>query len=248
MYVRRSTPTDTEAVHALTGAALARILTQVRATDDWLPAPIPSSRSTPTGGSSATWPARGATPAPTPRWHSSPPAVHPDHQGHGIGTALLHTVLGAADALGEPMAAITGIPTGYYARFGFRPSQEHAITLPSPTGNRTSRSGRSAPTPPPCTAGLPIPSHSPGHSKPTARGPGPLTHAGSRPRSMRSNPRSRSNPSSNSASGRPARRRSRRRRPARRGGLGAAGRGPMARSLRPDPSPPRRAKSPARTG
>lgn len=44
----------------------------------------------------------------------------------------MHTVLGAADALGEPMAAITGIPTHYYARFGFRPSQEHAITAPVP--------------------------------------------------------------------------------------------------------------------
>lgn len=58
-----------------------------------------------------------------------PLAVEPEHQRTGVGTALMHAVLGAADALDEPLVALVGDP-GYYGRFGFRPAGEHAI-LPS---------------------------------------------------------------------------------------------------------------------
>lgn len=49
-----------------------------------------------------------------------PLSVHPDHQGRGVGSALVHTVLGAADALGEPLVVLVGDPR-YYVRFGFVP-------------------------------------------------------------------------------------------------------------------------------
>ncbi|GAB3954638.1 GNAT family N-acetyltransferase [Streptomyces sparsus] len=60
-----------------------------------------------------------------------PLSVHPEHQGRGVGKALVHTVLGAADALGEPLVALLGSP-GYYGRFGFRPSTEYGVTPPDP--------------------------------------------------------------------------------------------------------------------
>lgn len=58
-----------------------------------------------------------------------PLAVQPDRQGRGVGSALMHAVLGAADALDEPLVALLGEPE-YYARYGFRPSSEYGITAP----------------------------------------------------------------------------------------------------------------------
>ena len=60
-----------------------------------------------------------------------PLSVRPDRQRRGIGTALVHAVLGAADALGEPLVALLGDP-GYYGRFGFRPSADYRVTPPDP--------------------------------------------------------------------------------------------------------------------
>jgi putative acetyltransferase len=50
-------------------------------------------------------------------------------QRRGVGTALMHTVLGAADALDEPVVVLLG-HTAYYPRFGFRPATELGITPP----------------------------------------------------------------------------------------------------------------------
>ena len=43
----------------------------------------------------------------------------------------MHAVLGAADALGEPLVALLGNPA-YYSRFGFRLSSEYQIMPPTP--------------------------------------------------------------------------------------------------------------------
>ena len=56
-----------------------------------------------------------------------PLSVHPDHQRRGVGQALMHAVLGAADALDEPLVLLLGDPR-YYSRFGFRPADEYGIT------------------------------------------------------------------------------------------------------------------------
>jgi putative acetyltransferase len=58
-----------------------------------------------------------------------PLSVHPDHQRRGVGSALVHAVLGAADALDEPLVVLLGDPA-YYGRFGFRPAHELGITPP----------------------------------------------------------------------------------------------------------------------
>ena len=39
-----------------------------------------------------------------------PLAVRPDRQRAGVGSALMHAVLGAGDALGEPLVALLGDP------------------------------------------------------------------------------------------------------------------------------------------
>jgi putative acetyltransferase len=58
-----------------------------------------------------------------------PLAVAPDRQRQGTGSALMHAVLGAADALDEPLIALVGHPE-YYPRFGFRPAAELRIDPP----------------------------------------------------------------------------------------------------------------------
>ncbi|GAA1779816.1 N-acetyltransferase [Streptomonospora arabica] len=60
-----------------------------------------------------------------------PIGVAPGCQGRGIGSALMHAVLGAADARSEPLVALLGEP-GYYRRFGFRPAAELGVVAPDP--------------------------------------------------------------------------------------------------------------------
>lgn len=54
----------------------------------------------------------------TPVVGLGPLSVVPTLQGHGIGSALMHSVLGAAGALGEPLVGLLGDPD-FYRRFGF---------------------------------------------------------------------------------------------------------------------------------
>lgn len=60
-----------------------------------------------------------------------PIGVLPGHQRRYVGHALMHAVLGAADALGEPLVVLLG-HTDYYPLFGFRPAAEYGITPPVP--------------------------------------------------------------------------------------------------------------------
>lgn len=55
-----------------------------------------------------------------------PLGVRPDHQNRGVGHALVHAVLGAADALDESIVVLWGHPT-YYPRFGFRPATDLGV-------------------------------------------------------------------------------------------------------------------------
>lgn len=61
-----------------------------------------------------------------------PLGVLPAWQKRGVGEALMHAVLAAADAVGEPLVVLLGHP-GYYPRFGFRPAVELGIVPPDPT-------------------------------------------------------------------------------------------------------------------
>jgi putative acetyltransferase len=61
----------------------------------------------------------------------SPLAVAPDHQGKGIGGALVRAVAGLADADGHPLIVLEGSPT-YYSRFGFEDARRHGIRFDLP--------------------------------------------------------------------------------------------------------------------
>ncbi|MGH9296180.1 MAG: GNAT family N-acetyltransferase [Acidimicrobiales bacterium] len=61
-----------------------------------------------------------------------PLGVLPSHQGGGIGQALMHAVLAAADALDAPEVVLLGSPS-YYGRFGFRPAEELGVLPPDPS-------------------------------------------------------------------------------------------------------------------
>jgi putative acetyltransferase len=58
-----------------------------------------------------------------------PLGVRPEHQGRGVGLALMHAVLAAADALGEPLVALLGDPA-YYSRFGFVTATDLGVDPP----------------------------------------------------------------------------------------------------------------------
>nr|WP_232541896.1 N-acetyltransferase [Nocardia bovistercoris] len=72
-----------------------------------------------------------ATVGPFPVLGLGPIGVVADHQHHGIGSALMHAALGAADALDEPLVCLLG-SLDYYPRFGFVPAARLGITPDDP--------------------------------------------------------------------------------------------------------------------
>jgi putative acetyltransferase len=68
----------------------------------------------------------------TPAIGLGPIGVLPEHQGRHVGHALMHAVLGAADALDYPLVVLLG-HTDYYPRFGFVPATTLRISPPDPT-------------------------------------------------------------------------------------------------------------------
>lgn len=61
-----------------------------------------------------------------------PIGVRPDHQGEGIGSALVHAVVALAEARDETLVALLG-STDYYGRFGFEPAATHGVEAPDPS-------------------------------------------------------------------------------------------------------------------
>jgi putative acetyltransferase len=64
-----------------------------------------------------------------------PLGVLPAHQAARVGSALVHAVLGAADALGYGLVVLLGSPD-YYARFGFVTASTLLITAPDPVWSK----------------------------------------------------------------------------------------------------------------
>ncbi|WP_338133570.1 N-acetyltransferase [Streptomyces caniscabiei] len=141
VLIRRETPADIPAVNSVTAEAFAKpetptpvevvLLDELRTCGGWIPELSLVALSGKdevighvvcTRGHVGTAPALGLGPL----------SVHPDHQRRGVGLALVHTVLGAADALGEPLVALLGSPA-YYSRYGFHTSTDYGITAPDPS-------------------------------------------------------------------------------------------------------------------
>jgi putative acetyltransferase len=141
MFIQRETAVQADAIRAVVAAAFARaerpretpveavLVDELRAGDAWLPAlSLVAVDSGQVVGHVVCSRARVGSAAVL---GLGPLSVHPGHQGRGVGQALVHAVLGAADALDEPLVVLLGSP-GYYARFGFRLAGEYGITPPDP--------------------------------------------------------------------------------------------------------------------
>jgi len=71
-------------------------------------------------------------PAGAPALGVGPLSVLPAWHGRGVGSALMHSLLAAAEATGESVVCLLGAPR-YYRRFGFRPAVESGIAAPDAT-------------------------------------------------------------------------------------------------------------------
>ena len=141
MLVRRETPADVDAVTSVVARAFARddgavpvevtLLGALRAGPDWLPRlswVVEDDAGRVAGHVVCTRAAVDSVPVLA----LGPLAVRPRLQRRGVGSALVHAVLGAADVLGAPLVGLLGDPA-YYGRFGFRPSTELAVQPPEPS-------------------------------------------------------------------------------------------------------------------
>jgi putative acetyltransferase len=161
MLIRRETPEDIAAIHAVTKVAFTKpnqpapveadLVDWLRADEGWIPAlsmvavidgeiagHVVCTRawitpSTAVAGDAAASgladrSGRGRVSEST-ALGLGPLSVHPSHQRRGVGLALMHAVLGAADALGESLVALLGSPD-YYSRFGFAPAAALGIEAP----------------------------------------------------------------------------------------------------------------------
>jgi putative acetyltransferase len=123
VIVRRERPADAEPVHQLTRAAFARpdgpepvepgLLAALRADPGWIAALslVAVAEGAPVGHVTCTRGWIGTAPA----LGLGPIAVAPEQQGRGAGSALMHAVLGAAEALDEAVVVLVGDPC-FYAR------------------------------------------------------------------------------------------------------------------------------------
>ncbi|RRR98521.1 GNAT family N-acetyltransferase [Glycomyces terrestris] len=137
--IRRETAADREAVHALQTAAFkdaphssggeADLVDALRGTDAWAPehSLVAEVDGRPVGHVVSTYGTLGETRV----LGLGPIGVDPAFQGAGIGSALMHAAIGAADARDEPAILLLGDP-GYYARFGFVPAADHGVAPEHP--------------------------------------------------------------------------------------------------------------------
>jgi len=76
----------------------------------------------------------GAAPGSTPEIALAavgPVGVHRRFQGRGVGSAMMHALVGAAEALDEPAFVLLGSPD-FYGRFGFVTASSVGIQPPEP--------------------------------------------------------------------------------------------------------------------
>ena len=140
MLIRREKPQDIDAVSVIITAAFRRapdaleppeteLVRRLRADDGWLPplSLIAVAGDALLGHVVCT---RGHV-DDLPALGLGPISVLPDHQHTGIGHALMHSVLGAADATDEPLVCVLGDPA-FYRLFGFTVASKLGILGPDP--------------------------------------------------------------------------------------------------------------------
>jgi putative acetyltransferase len=135
VLIRREAESDVGVIGSITAAAFARpneatLIDELRGSPAWIPA-LSLVAVEPGGEVTGHVLCSRAHVDDVPVLALGPVAVRPDRQRAGVGSALMHAVLGAGDALGEPLVVLLGDP-GYYGRFGFGLAAEYAITPPVP--------------------------------------------------------------------------------------------------------------------
>ena len=145
MIVRRERPGDIEIVAAIDRAAFPAppgrpdadpievgLLAALRADDGWVPALslVAVDAAAPDDIVGHVVGTRGQV-GDAPAVGLGPIGVRPDRQREGVGSALMHAVLAAADACGNPLVALLGDPA-FYGRFGFVTSADVDIEPPNP--------------------------------------------------------------------------------------------------------------------
>ncbi len=141
MLVRRETPDDIDAIAAVTTAAFGRVaepgvppetelLGHLRTGGEWLsPLSLVAELDGEVIGHVVC--TRGFL-EDAPALGLGPISVLPAHQRRGVGEALMHAVLGAAEALEEPLVCLVGDPH-FYSRFGFVTAESLGIGAPDPS-------------------------------------------------------------------------------------------------------------------
>jgi putative acetyltransferase len=140
MLIRREQPGDVDAIDAVIVASFRRVpdapepleaelVKRLRAADGWLPrlALVAVADDGLLGHVVCT---RGYV-DDRPALGLGPISVLPEYQRAGIGHALMHSVLGGADATDEPLVCVLGDP-GLYRRFGFETASGLGILAPRP--------------------------------------------------------------------------------------------------------------------
>ena len=148
MIIRRETEADIPAIRSVTAAAFAAaahsappvtpggdpgeatLIEWLREDESWIPelSVVAVVDDTVVGHLVATRAHIGSSPA----IGIGPVSVVPEMHGRGVGSALMHFALGAADAMGETVAGLLGDPA-FYTRFGFAPAAAMDITGPDPS-------------------------------------------------------------------------------------------------------------------
>ncbi|MBN6034470.1 GNAT family N-acetyltransferase [Amycolatopsis sp. 195334CR] len=142
MLIRRAAEADAAAIRVVHDAAFAKpgapgaetveakLVGELQADGDLVPAlSLVAERDGRVAGHVCCSHARiGSTPGPV---GLGPLGVLPELQSTGVGSALMHAVIAAADALDLPAVVLLGSP-GYYARFGFVLAAELGITPSTP--------------------------------------------------------------------------------------------------------------------
>lgn len=142
MLIRPEQPSDAEAIRAVHVAAFEPpepgepsawdLVDDLRACDAWLPALslVAADVATPDTVVGHVVCSRASLDG-HPVLGLGPLGVLPARQRSGVGSALMHAVLAAADALDEPLVVLLG-HHDYYPRFGFRRAADLGITPPDP--------------------------------------------------------------------------------------------------------------------
>ncbi len=141
MLVRRELPDDVPAVVSVVARAFARddgdepaevvLLDALRGGPDWLPrlSWVAVDDAGRVVGHAVCTRARVDA---APVLALGPVAVRPRLQRRGIGSALVHALLGAADVLGAPLVGVLGDPA-FYGRFGFVAGAAVGVRPPEPS-------------------------------------------------------------------------------------------------------------------